>query len=394
MIANHKKMSEIIPFNRPYFTGKEQDYINKTYLNGQISGDGPFTKSCHEWLQTHLRCNKVLLTHSCTAALEMAAILLNLAPGDEVIMPSYTFISTANSFVLRKAVPVFIDIREDTLNINEELIEEAITPKTKAILVVHYAGVSCEMNKIMRIAKKYNLFVVEDAAQGILSKYKDKFLGTIGHLGCISFHETKNITSGEGGALIINDKKFIPRAEIIREKGSDRSQFFRGEVDKYTWRDIGSSFLPGELISSFLLAQLRESKSITEKRIKIWNKYYVAFKELANKGVVSLPKIPQNCSHNGHIFFLLFKNLEHREYFITRMRESGILCIFHYIPLHLSEAGKKYAKVYGTLRISENVANQIVRLPLWIELDNEKQKRVINSALKILEDLTTKNESF
>jgi len=381
-------MNEFIGFNKPYFTGKEENYIRQTHLNQQISGDGIYTNLCHEWLENNLLCKKALLTHSCTAALEMAAILLNLKSGDEIIMPSYTFISSANSFVLRGAVPVFVDIRKDTLNINEALIEEAITPKTKAILVVHYAGVGCEMDKIMAIAEENNLFVVEDSAQGILSKYKDKFLGTIGHLGCISFHETKNITSGEGGALLINDKRFIRRAEIIREKGSDRSQFFRGEVDKYTWQDIGSSYLPGELTSAFLLAQFEESKSITQKRKKIWEKYYNAFKNFDNKGLICLPKIPKDCKHNGHIFYLMFENVKLRDKYIRKMNDSGVGCIFHYVPLHLSKAGRKYAKIHGSMAISEDSANRIVRLPMWIELGNKRQQHIINSTHEILTDFS------
>ena len=285
-------------------TGNELLYIKEAHHNGVLAGDGPFSKKCHQWVESHIRCKKALLTHSCTAALEMAAILANIGPGDEIIMPSYTFVSTANAFVLRGGIPVFVDIREDTLNIDERLIESAITINTRVIVPVHYAGVACEMDIIMDIAKRHNLLVIEDAAQGVMSSYKGRALGSIGHMGCLSFHETKNVISGEGGALLINDKRFIDRAEIIHEKGTDRGQFFRGMVDKYTWQDIGSSFLPGEITAAFLFAQFEQSKSITDERLLIWNRYNKAFKGLENIGRVQLPVIPKSCKHNAHIYYL------------------------------------------------------------------------------------------
>jgi dTDP-4-amino-4,6-dideoxygalactose transaminase len=375
-----------IPFNKPYLTGQELVHIEQAYLNGQLAGDGPFTKLCHQWLEKHIGTKKALLTHSCTAALEMAAILLDIQPGDEVIMPSYTFVSTANAFVLRGGVPVFVDIRKDTLNIDERLIEDAITLRTKAIVPVHYAGVACEMNTIMDIAKRHNLFVIEDAAQAIMSTYKNQMLGTIGHIGCFSFHETKNIISGEGGALLINDERFIERAEIIREKGTDRSKFFRGEVNKYTWRDIGSSFLPGEIIAAFLFAQFEQVKGITDQRLLIWNRYHYAFRELENIGRLRRPIIPENCTNNAHMYYLLLHNENDRGRFIENMSAKGINCIFHYIPLHLSNAGKIYSRNSSSLKITEESSNYLVRLPLWVDLTKEKQSIVINAVLEILKD--------
>ena len=309
----------MIPFNKPYMTGNELLYIKEAHHNGVLAGDGPFSKKCHQWVESHIRCKKALLTHSCTAALEMAAILANIGPGDEIIMPSYTFVSTANAFVLRGGIPVFVDIREDTLNIDERLIESAITINTRVIVPVHYAGVACEMDIIMDIAKRHNLLVIEDAAQGVMSSYKGRALGSIGHMGCLSFHETKNVISGEGGALLINDKRFIDRAEIIHEKGTDRGQFFRGMVDKYTWQDIGSSFLPGEITAAFLFAQFEQSKSITDKRLLIWNRYNKAFKGLENIGRVQLPVIPKSCKHNAHIYYLLLNSVFKKKKYNAKM---------------------------------------------------------------------------
>ncbi|MBT7558800.1 dTDP-4-amino-4,6-dideoxygalactose transaminase [Candidatus Woesearchaeota archaeon] len=377
-----------IPFNKPHMTGKELVYIEQAYKNGQLAGDGPFTKKCHQWIKDHIGCEKALLTHSCTAALEMSAILIDIKPGDEIIMPSYTFVSTANAFVLRGGVPVFVDIREDTLNIDEMLIEDAITQRTKAIVPIHYAGVACEMNVIMDIAKRHSLFVIEDAAQGIMSTYKGKCLGSIGHLGCLSFHETKNIISGEGGVLLINDKRFVDRAEIIREKGTDRSCFFRGEVGKYTWKDIGSSFLPGEITAAFLFAQLEKSKSITDKRLLLWSRYNEAFKELGSTGKVRLPVITSNCKHNAHIYYLLLGRADDRNKFIEDMQKKDINCIFHYVPLHLSDAGIKYGRNHGNLNITERHAKCIVRLPLWVSLSKKNQERVISSTFEIMKDLS------
>jgi len=377
----------MIPFNKPYMTGKELVYIEQAHKDGQLAGDGPFTKKCHKLLENIVGCKKALLTNSCTAALEMAAILINVKAGDEIIMPSYTFVSTANAFVMRGGVPVFVDIRPDTLNINEKLIEKSITPHTKAIVAVHYAGVSCDMDIIMRIAGDHGLFVIEDAAQAIMSTYKGMGLGSIGHLGCVSFHETKNIISGEGGALLINDKSLIDRAEIIREKGTDRSKFFRKEVDKYTWRDIGSSFLSGEIISAFLLAQLEKCAYINNKRMLIWRRYNKAFEKLENIGKIQLPVIPDNCKHNAHMYYLLLNNANDRNQFINSMKKKGVNCIFHYVPLHLSVAGVKYGFCHESLNVTESHAERIVRLPLWVGLANNKQEMVIKAVYEVLNDL-------
>lgn len=301
-----------IGFNKPYLTGRELDHIGEAHAKSKLSGDGRFTGLCNTWLEQRTGCHKALLTHSCTAALEMSAILADIQPGDEVIMPSYTFVSTANAFVLRGGVPVFVDIRPDTLNIDESLIEAAITDKTKAIVPVHYAGVACEMDAIMAIANRYKLLVIEDAAQGVLANYKGRALGSIGHLGCFSFHETKNIISGEGGALLINDPRLVDRAEVIREKGTNRSRFFRGEVDKYTWEDIGSSYLPGEITAAFLWAQMQEADAITAQRVDIWNRYHEAFENLEKSGRLRRPVIPVDCNHNAHMYYLLLRDLKER----------------------------------------------------------------------------------
>lgn len=373
-----------IPFNKPYLTGNELRNIGQAHSRGQLAGDGHFTKLCSAWLEQNTGSAKVLLTHSCTAALEMAAILANIQPGDEVIMPSYTFVSTANAFVLRGATPVFVDIRSDTLNIDESLIERAVTKKTKAIVPVHYAGVACEMDVIMDIAQRYGLIVIEDAAQGVMSTYKGRPLGTIGNLGCFSFHETKNIISGEGGALLINDLKFIERAEVIREKGTNRSQFFRGQVDKYTWVDIGSSFLPGEIIAAFLMAQLEEAESITKKRINLWSEYHKAFEIGEKSGHFQRPVVPENCSHNAHMYYLLLRDLEQRSSFIDGMRTSDISCVFHYVPLHAAPQGQHYARCEGLLPVTCDSADRLVRLPLWVGMDDEVQSHVISTALQLL----------
>jgi dTDP-4-amino-4,6-dideoxygalactose transaminase len=378
-------MIKTIPFNKPYLTGDELNNIAEAHKAGQLAGDGQFTNSCSQWLERNTNCSKALLTHSCTAALEMAAILVNIKQGDEVIMPSYTFVSTANVFVLRGALPVFVDIRPDTLNIDETLIEAAITSKTKAIVPVHYAGVACEMDVIMEIANRHNLFVIEDAAQGILSTYKGKVLGSIGHLGCYSFHETKNIISGEGGALLVNDSSLSERAEIIREKGTDRSRFLRGQVDKYTWVDIGSSYLPGEIISAFLWAQMQFASEITMKRLKIWNNYHSAFDHLEKKGRVQRPFIPIDIKHNAHMYFLLLPSLKDRSAFIEFMKEKGISCLFHYIPLHTSPQGSKSGRSIGNLTFTNDLASRIVRLPLWVELE-EFQVEIIDHAITYFND--------
>jgi dTDP-4-amino-4,6-dideoxygalactose transaminase len=369
-----------IPFNKPYITGKELENISRAHENGMLSGDGPFTKKCHKWLEQNLGVEKALLTHSCTAALEMAAILINLQPGDEVIMPSFTFVSTANAFVLRGAIPVFVDIRSDNQNINELLIEKAITVKTKAIVVVHYAGISCEMDTIMKIANENNLIVIEDAAQAIMSKYKGKPLGSIGHLGCLSFHETKNVISGEGGALLINDNKFNDRAEIIREKGTNRSIFLRGQVDKYTWCDIGSSFLPGEIIAAFLWAQLNNADEITKKRLIIWNYY----NENLNNPLIEKPIITKESSHNAHMFYIKLNKNINRDSFLSQLKLAGVIAVFHYVPLHTSPCGIEFGRTASEMSNTVNTSDALIRLPLWIGVDYIKVVKIVNETLNSL----------
>lgn len=359
----------MIPFNKPFMTGRELHYISQAHANGHLAGDGAFSKQCQNWLEEQTGCRKALLTHSCTAALEMAALLGDLKPGDEVIMPSFTFVSTANAFVLRGAVPVFVDIRPDTLNLNESLIEAAITSKTVAIVVVHYAGVSCEMDEICTIAERHQLLLIEDDAQGVGSSYKGRPLGSLGDLGAVSFHETKNVISGEGGALLINAARFIDRAEIIREKGTNRSQFFRGQVDKYTWVDMGSSFLPSELNAAFLLAQLEEANDITQRRLQIWNHYHEEFKLLEDAGAVRRPIVPTHCTHNAHMYYLLANNLEHRTRLINTLKKHDIQAVFHYVPLHSSPMGRKVGRASGSLSETDNVSQRLVRLPLWLGLE-------------------------
>jgi dTDP-4-amino-4,6-dideoxygalactose transaminase len=360
-----------LPFNKPYLTGNELQYIAEAHRNGQLAGDGYFTQLCSTWLEQRTGCHKALLTHSCTAALEMAAILADIQPGDEVIMPSYTFVSTANAFVLHGGVPVFVDIRPDTLNIDEALIEAAITPRTKAIVTVHYAGVACEMDAIMDIANRHKLLVIEDAAQGVMAKYKGRHLGSIGHLGCYSFHETKNIISGEGGALLINDPALTERAEIVREKGTNRNKFFRGQVDKYTWVDIGSSYLPGEIIAAFLWAQMQEADSITAQRLSIWQRYHSAFEKLEQSGRLSRPTIPSECEHNAHMYYLLLNDFADRTAFINAMKQHEINCVFHYVPLHSSPQGLISGQVASDLPVTVALAERLVRLPLWLGLEND-----------------------
>jgi len=373
-----------IPFNQPYITGKELWYIAQAHANRQLAGDGEFTKNCHVWLEVKTGAHKALLTHSCTAALEMAALLADIKPGDEVVMPSYTFVSTANAFVLRGGVPVFVDIRSDTLNIDETLIEEAITPRTKAIVPVHYAGVACDMDPIIAIAKRHNLLVIEDAAQGIMSTYKGRPLGAIGHLGAYSFHETKNIIAGEGGALLINDERFVERAEIIREKGTNRSQFFRGQVDKYTWVDIGSSYLTGEVVAAFLWAQMQEAEAITEKRLAIWKQYDVALAPLEIAGVLCRPIIPDGCQHNAHMYYILLESLKKRNELIDRLQAQSVNTVFHYVPLHSSPAGRRYGRVSGSMINTVSISDRLLRLPLWLgmgESDVEQTVAAIEQAI-------------
>jgi dTDP-4-amino-4,6-dideoxygalactose transaminase len=366
-----------IPFNKPHLTGKELSYIAEAHVLGQLAGDGEFTKRCSVWFEQNTGCAKALLTHSCTAALEMAAILADIQPGDEVIMPSYTFVSTANAFVLRGGIPVFVDIRPDTLNIDERLIESAITERTKAIVPVHYAGVACEMDTIMDIAKRHGLLVIEDAAQGVMATYKGRALGSIGDFGCYSFHETKNIISGEGGALLINNPTFIERAEMIREKGTNRSKFFRGQVDKYTWVDVGSSYLPGEIIAAFLWAQLEAAETITAKRFAIWQNYHDSFAVLEASGHLRRPILQDGSGHNAHMYYLLLDNLAHRTDFIRVMKEQGMNCVFHYVPLHSSPYSFNVARSNGKLLVTNQIADRLVRIPTWIGIEN-KQEDIIN----------------
>jgi dTDP-4-amino-4,6-dideoxygalactose transaminase len=377
-----------IPFNRPYLSGHELEYIAQAHSNGQLSGDGVFTRKCHTWLEQQTGASKALLTHSCTAALEMAAMLLDLKPGDEVIMPSFTFVSTANAFVLRGAIPVFVDIRPDTMNIDESLIEQAITPRTRAICVVHYAGVSCEMDTIMAVARDHGLKVIEDAAQGILSSYRGRPLGSLGDLGALSFHETKNVISGEGGALLINDPDLIERAEIIREKGTNRSKFFRGQIDKYTWVDVGSSYLPSELIAAFLMAQLEHAHEITNRRLAIWSNYHAWASRMEETGVLRRPVVPLDCTHNAHMYYLLLRDLEARTHFIDTMKNAGIGTVFHYIPLHSSPAGRKYGRTAGTLPHTVAASDRLVRLPLWIGIEPH-QEYIAQQAKCALESWST-----
>ncbi len=374
----------MIPFNDPFTTGKELEYINQAIANGHLSGDGEFTHRCQSWLEKQLGISKALLTHSCTAALEMAAILADIQPGDEVIMPSYTFVSTANAFVLRGGVPVFVDIRPDTLNLDESKIEAAITLRTKAIVPVHYAGVGCEMDKIMSIAEQYNLLVIEDAAQGILARYRGEPLGSIGHMATLSFHETKNIMSGEGGALLLNDPRLVERAEIIREKGTNRSQFFRGHVDKYTWVDVGSSYLPSDIIAAFLWAQLEQVEAIMHRRMQIWQHYHETFAALEAQSQVRRPITPTHCQFNAHMYYLLLPNLGQRMALLTQLKQKGILAVFHYVPLHNSPAGLKYGRVSGIMTNTEQLSDRLVRLPIGAKITLQEAGYISSLVLQIL----------
>jgi dTDP-4-amino-4,6-dideoxygalactose transaminase len=375
-----------IPFNKPFVTGKELKYIQQAVSNAHLSGNGEFTKKCNAWFESEIGCHKAFLTHSCTAALEMAAILTDIQPGDEVIMPSYTSVSTANPFVLRGGVPVFVDIRPDNLNIDESKIEAAITPKTKAIVPVHYAGVGCELNLIMEIAQRHQLWVIEDAAQGIASAYKGQPLGSIGHLAAFSFHETKNVICGHGGALLVNCPQWCDRAETIWQKGTNRSQFLRGLVDKYSWVDIGSSYLPSEINAAFLWAQLESAAAITQKRIDIWQQYHQAFAELEAQGKVRRPSVPGACQHNAHIYYLILPDLDSRSNLIEKLKACGINTVFHYVPLHFSPAGRKYGKTHGDLLFTQDLSDRLVRLPLWIGMEESVEyviQQVITEVRKL-----------
>jgi len=373
-----------IPFNRPFFSGREFELIQQAVANSQISGDGIFTRKCHALLENALGVSKVLLTTSCTHALEMAALLLDIKPGDEVIIPSFTFVSAANAFVLRGARPVFIDIRADTLNLDEAQLERLITPRTKAIVVVHYAGVGCDMDTIMQVAGQHGIPVVEDNAHGLFGKYRGKYLGTFGCLATQSFHETKNFTCGEGGALIVNDSRYLDRAEIIREKGTNRSSFFRGQVDKYSWLDLGSSYLPSDLLAAFLYAQLEARDQIQNKRRRVWHYYHDHLRKLADRFEVQLPFVPDHCEQPYHMFYLILPSLEQRQALITRLNAQDIGCVFHYLPLHLSEMAQKL-KSCGDCPVAEEVSDRLVRLPFYGSLTEAEQSQVVAALYEFAE---------
>lgn len=369
----------MIPFNVPPFIGKEKEYVLKAIDSHKICGDGEYTKKCNEWFEKRFKAPKVLLTTSGSTALDMAALLCEIVPGDEVILPSYTFSSTANSFVLAGAKLVFVDIRPDTMNIDENKIERAITEKTKVICPVHYAGIACEMDTIMEIARKHNLLVVEDAAQAVMSTYKGRALGTIGDFGCFSFHETKNYSMGEGGAIVINNEDYIEKAEILREKGTNRAKFFRGQVDKYTWVDFGDSFLPSEINAAYLWAQLENADLINDNRIESWNTYLNAFRSLADEGKIVLPTVPDGCVHNAHMFYIKCRNLEERTSFISEMRKKDIGCVFHYVPLHSAPAGLKFGRFNGEDKYTTSESDKLVRIPLYYGLTNDDRQTVIDA---------------
>lgn len=372
----------MIPFNAPPVVGTEIDYMRSAMSSGKLCGDGGFTRRCQQWMEQRFGSSRALLTPSCTASLEMAALLIDIQPGDEVIMPSYTFVSTANAFVLRGATIVFVDVRPDTMNMDERLIEAAITPQTRAIVPVHYAGVVCEMDAIMALAEKYQLYVIEDAAQAVMSTYKGRAAGSIGHIGCFSFHETKNYTAGgEGGATLINDKALVDRAEIIREKGTNRSQFFRGQVDKYTWRDIGSSYLMADLQAAYLWAQLEQANQINAQRLKLWQRYYDALQPIGTSGRIELPVLPATAEHNAHMFYIKLQDSDARSDLIGWLKEADILAVFHYIPLHSSPAGLRFGRFSGEDRFTTRESERLLRLPLFYNLSDNNQGTVINSLL-------------
>jgi dTDP-4-amino-4,6-dideoxygalactose transaminase len=376
-----------IPFNRPAVVGRELENIMRALADRHLSGDGTFTRKCHEWLERETGTAKALLTHSCTGALEMAAMLADLGPGDEVILPSFTFVSTANAIALRGAIPVFVDIRPDTLNLDETLVEEAITNRTRAILVVHYAGVACAMDEFLTLARRYDLLLIEDTAQGLLSTYKGRPLGAIGDLGAVSFHETKNVVSGEGGALLVNDARFIARAEVIREKGTNRNSFFRGQVDKYTWVDLGSSYLPSEITAAFLYAQFEDAQRLTEERRRVWNRYHIAFESLEKEKRARRPIVPEECGHNAHLYYLLLPDLQARTRLLTKLTVRGVKALFHYVPLHDSPAGKRYGRAHGVLNVTCHVSERLARLPLWPEMENETADRVVECVHDVVHTL-------
>lgn len=376
----------MIPFNKPPFTGNEEKYVIEAMHSSAIAGDGNFSRKCQSWFEARLDCKKALLTPSCTHALEMSAILIDIQPGDEVIMPSYTFVSTANAFVLRGAKIVFVDVRPDTMNIDERLIEAAITHKTKAIVPVHYAGIGCQMDVIMEIANRYKLFVIEDAAQGVMSKFKGRLLGSFGHLSAYSFHETKNYTSGgEGGLLVINDERFVNRAEIIREKGTNRSQFFRGMVDKYSWVDIGSSYLPGELQAAYLWGGLEKADEINDDRLSTWRHYYDSLYGLKQLGVIELPEVPDECEHNAHMFYIKLKDLDERERLIKHMKRESILCVFHYVPLHSSQAGEVFGRFSGDDIYTTRESERLLRLPIYYGITDNEVKNIVRVLIEFFD---------
>ena len=369
-------MAPLIPFNRPPFTGKEFAFIEDAIRRDQISGDGFYTGACEEWFQQKLNVPRALLTHSCTGALEMAAILIDLKPGDEVIMPSYTFVSTANAVVLRGAIPVFVDIRADTLNIDERLIEAAVTSRTRAIFAVHYAGVCAEMDVILDIAARHRLVVVEDAAQAMMSTYHGRPAGTLGDIACLSFHETKNVVSGEGGLLIVNDRKLVPRAEIVRDKGTDRAKFYQGLVDKYSWVDIGSSYVPSEIVAAFLRAQLDATEEFTSDRLVTWNFYHEAFAKAEGLGLVRRPQVPAHCAHNGHLYYLILPDKTARAQMLEVLKDDNVNAIFHYVPLHSSLAGRRFARCCESMALTDDLSARLIRLPLWYGMREEKERVV------------------
>jgi dTDP-4-amino-4,6-dideoxygalactose transaminase len=377
-------MEPFIPFNRPYATGREFQHIEDAITRAHLAGDGIYSRKCQGWLEQQVGCKKALLTHSCTGALEMAALLADLKPGDQVVMPSYTFVSTANAFVVRGAVPVFVDIRADTLNLDEGAIEAAITSRTRAIVPVHYAGVACEMDEILTVARRHNLFVIEDAAQALGSTYRGRPLGRFGTLAATSFHETKNLIAGEGGALLINDEALVARAEIIREKGTDRSRFFRGEIDKYTWVDIGSSYVPSELTAAFLWAQMEMADTIGRRRQEVWQWYNAAFADLEHRGMIRRPIVPAHCGHNAHMFYVIARDLATRDRLLRELNANGVNAVFHYVPLHSSPAGRLAGRVHGSMRHTDSVSERLIRLPLWIGMRQSDIERVAGIVEQVL----------
>jgi dTDP-4-amino-4,6-dideoxygalactose transaminase len=380
--------SELIPFNRPYATGAELAAIREAIANGHLSGNGPFTRRCGAWLEGQMGCAKALLTHSGTGALELAALLADVRPGDEVIMPSFTFVSTANAFVLRGAVPVFVDIREDTLNVDERLIEEAVTPRTRAIVPVHYAGVGCEMDAVTDVAARHGALVIEDASHSLTATYRGRALGSIGDFGVLSFHETKNVHCGEGGALLVRDAAWVARAEVLHEKGTDRSRFLRAEVDKYTWTDVGSSYPPSEVNAAFLWVQLQTSEWIWRERMEIWRRYHEALAPLETRGLLRRPTVPEDRRHAGHIYYVLADDLEARNALIDGLERRGVNAVFHYVPLHSSPAGVRYGRAHGDLRVTQSASDRLVRLPLWVGMTEAHVGRVVEAVTEVFEEAT------